>query len=151
WWLQLGVQLSSAEHAVLRSYYQTNAVSTVKLLQGVGTNLVKLNQDNFLTVGNNVYNGVALKNADTTVWSQVLSFFDGSDYDREAWLTPGIVTNGTYVGVAALMFSYSKLIASVGGLDGGINDPYSTNVFTASNSVSLTVEPAPSGSASAYE
>ena len=42
WWMQVGVQASAAEHGVLKSYYLTNAISTIKLLQQVGTNAVIL-------------------------------------------------------------------------------------------------------------
>jgi RHS repeat-associated protein len=151
WWLQLGVQGSAAEHAVLRSYYQTNAISTVKLLQALGTNIVKLNADNYLGFGETTYHGVKLKNADTNVWNKVLTFFGGADVDRQAWLTPGVITNGTYAGVAALMFSYSEFIASVGGLDGGIANPFATNTWSPPNSVNNTVNPAPAGSATSYQ
>ena len=43
WWIQRAVQGSAAEHGTLRSFYQTNAISTVKLLQQAGANMVVLN------------------------------------------------------------------------------------------------------------
>jgi transglutaminase-like putative cysteine protease len=61
WWMQRAVQDSAAEHGTLRSFYQTNAISTIKLLQQVGTNMVTLTADNYLAAGQVSYNGVQPK------------------------------------------------------------------------------------------
>jgi RHS repeat-associated protein len=151
-WLQGGVQSSAAEHGVLRSYYQTNAVSAVKLLQLSGTNVVKLNLDNYVAGGTVVYHGVQLQNADPALWSSVASFFAsaGGDYDREVFITPGTITNGTYSGVAAILFSSSLFDSPISGLNGGYGYNLSDGTFASSNSVNVTVNPAPNGSVSPY-
>ena len=128
WWLQLGVQASAAEHGALKSYYQTNALSTIKLLQQVGTNAVILTAGNYVSAGQKSYNGVQLMNADTTVWSSIVSFFStNTDYDSEVIMTPGTVTNGTYIGVGALVISDTTF----GALVGGFNGAYAYNFPTA--------------------
>ena len=53
WWMQNGVQASAAEHGVLECYYLTNAISTIKLLQQVGTSAVTLTADNYVAAGQN--------------------------------------------------------------------------------------------------
>ena len=65
WWALEAVQGSAAEHGTLRSFCQTNAISTVKLLQQVHTNMVTLTADNYQAAGQVSYNGVQLQNADT--------------------------------------------------------------------------------------
>ena len=103
WWFQEGVQGSTAEHGALASYYRTNSISTVKLLQQVGTNQLRLNRTNYLAFGNTSYSGTLLKNHDTPV-ERNRHFFSDFDYAKEVLMTPGTVTNGTYKGVAAFLF-----------------------------------------------
>ena len=151
WWMQRGVQGSAAEHGTLRSFYQTNAISTIKLLQQVHTNMVVLNADNYLAAGQVTYNGVQLQNADPNTWSSIVNFFQNSDYDAVAYVTPGIVTNDTYVGAGALCLSYSQIAALVSGLNGGYADSYPTTPFTYVNSPNITVDPAPADSTTSFQ
>jgi RHS repeat-associated protein len=151
WWLQLGVQASAAEHGVLRSYYVTNAISTIKLLQQVGTNAVILTADNYVTTGQKTYNGVQLMNADTSLWAVIVGFFTtNEDVNSEVIMTPGAVTNGDYVGVGALVISDETFGALVGGLNGGYADNFSANTFAYNNSPYLTVNPSPDGSVTPF-
>jgi RHS repeat-associated protein len=151
WWLQIGLQDSAAEHGVLRSYYQTNAISTVKLLQTAGTNVVNLRLDNYQAAATSVYNGVQLQNADPYVWGRVVNLFSAGDPDCEAILTPGIVTNGTYVGVGALLFDYSSdFEALVSGLNGGFAYNFPTVTFQFQNAENITVYGAPDNSISPF-
>ena len=151
WWMQRGVQGSAAEHGTLRSFYQTNAISTVKLLQQVGTNKVTLTADNYIAAGQVSYNGVQLQNADPNTWNSIVNFFQNSDYDAVAYVTPGIVTNGTYAGVGALCLSYSQIAALVSGLNGGVADDFPTTTFTFVNSPNITVDSAPADSTTPFQ
>ncbi len=153
WWALEAVQGSAAEHGTLRSFCQTNAISTVKLLQQVHTNMVTLTADNYQAAGQVTYNGVQLQNADTTTWNAIANLFstDPSGSDAVAFMTPGVVTNGTYSGVAALYFSYDIFDAAVGGLNGGVADNYPTTTFTYVNSPNITVDPAPAGSTTTFQ
>ena len=153
WWAQSAVQGSAAEEGVLRSFYQTNALSTIKLLQQAGTNMVMLDSGNYLAAGQVSYNGVQLQNADATTWGQIANYFstDLSGSDAVAFMTPGVVTNGTYVGVGALYFSYDIYDAAVGGLNGGYSDDLPTSTFSYANSPNITVAPSPSGSTTPFQ
>ena len=96
------MQGSAAEHGILKSYYLTNAISTIKLLQQVGTNAVTLTADNYVATGQKIYNGVQLMNADPITWASIVSFFaTNADINSVVLMTPGAVTNGNYIGVAA--------------------------------------------------
>ena len=151
WWLQIGVQASAAEHGVLRSFYVTNAISTIKLLQQVSNNVVVLTADNYVTAGQTAYHGVPLMNADTNLWATVTGFFaTNNTINSEVLITPGIVTNGTYAGVGALIFSDNVVGALVGGLNGGYASSFPYIVFTPGYSPYLTVDPAPDDSISPY-
>ena len=44
-------------------------------------------------------------------------------------MTPGVVTNGNYIGVAALLISDTRFDALVGGFNGGFADNFSDNTF----------------------
>ena len=151
WWLQLGVQASAAEHGALKSYYQTNALSTIKLLQQVGTNAVILTAGNYVSAGQKSYNGVQLMNADPTVWSSIVSFFStNTDYDSEVIMTPGAVTNGTYIGVGALVISDTTFGALVGGFNGAYAYNFPDGTFGYYNSPYLTVDYSDDGSVTPY-
>ena len=151
WWMQIGVQASAAEHGVLKSYYLTNALSTIKLLQQVGTNAVILTADNYVTTGQKTYNGVQLMNADPPVWGAIVSFFTtNGDFDSEVIMTPGAVTNGTYVGVGALVISDTTFGALVGGFNGGYAYNFPDNTFGYNNSPYLTVDYAPDDSVTLF-
>jgi RHS repeat-associated protein len=156
WYLQLGVQGSAAEHGALRSFYGTNAISTVKLLQQAGTNTVLLDPDNYVAAGQVSYHGVKLMNSDTNMWATITGFFAptnyyGDDFDEEVFMTPGVMTNGTYVGVGALLMNEYYMDSAVGGLNGGIGDSLAPTTFSADNSPNLTVNPAPDGSVTPFQ
>jgi RHS repeat-associated protein len=151
WWAQVTVQASAAEEGVLRSFYQTNALSTINLLQQSSTNMVVLNLANYLAAGQVSYNGVQLQNADSTTWSQISSLFSANGNDSVAFMTPGIVTNGTYVGVGVLFFSTSAYSAIVGGLNGGYANNLPVSTFSYPNSPNITVTPASSGSTTPFQ
>jgi RHS repeat-associated protein len=151
WWMQRGVQLSAAEHGILRSYIQTNALSTITLLQQVGTNRIVLTPANYLAEGEVLHNGVKLKDADPATWSKIKSFFGSSDYDAVAYVTPGAVTNGSYVGVGALCVSYNLFAALVSGLNGAYAYEFPEDTFSYYNSPNITVNTAPDDSISYYQ
>jgi RHS repeat-associated protein len=153
WFAMEAVQGSAAEHGTLRSFYQTNAISTVKLLQQVAPNMVTMTADNYLAAGQVSYNGVQLQNADTNAWSGLVNLFssDASAPEAVAFMTPGVVTNGTYVGVGYLYFSDDKFSAAVGGLNGGFADNFPTTTFSYDNSPNITVTPSPAGSATSFQ
>jgi len=141
WWLQYGVESSAAEHGVLKSYYQTNALSTVKLLQQVGTNAVILTAASYQTFGQKTYNGTALMNADPVVWGTISGFFaTNNDTDSEVIMTPGAITNGTYIGVGALLINDNTFAALVGGFNGGYSWNFPDATFGYGNSPYLDVD-----------
>jgi RHS repeat-associated protein len=151
WWLQGTVQGSAAEHAVLRSFYQKNAISTVKLLQQVAPNMVTLTANNYVAAGQVYYNGVQLQNADPDTWSAIVGFFNDSGDDAVAFVTPGMVTSGTYTGMGALCVSYFEEMSLVSGLNGGFADNEPDGTFSDGNSDNITLEPAPAGSATQFQ
>lgn len=151
WWLQGGVAGAAAEHGALRSYYQTNALSSITLLQQAGTNIVDLNLGNYLSAGEVTHNGVKLKNADTNLWNQITSFFANGDPEEEALVTPGVLTNGTYVGTGAILFNSGDFNAPVGGFNGGFADFLPDPTFSFENSPNITVDPAPENSITPFQ
>ena len=76
---------SAEEHQVLNDYYQqTNAVSTVRLLQlaqSRGLGIVPLNINTYISQGTTVYQGSQLQNFDPYVWSQIASAFQNNNDD----------------------------------------------------------------------
>jgi len=150
WWLQKGVQGSAAEHGILETYCQTNAISSVRLLQQAGTNAVALNAVNYLSAATNLYHGVQLQNADPVLWATVVAFFNTNDFNRQAFLTPGIVTNGAFIGAGGILFSQTEVDSPVGGFNGGFADPLPPAALTQANSGNVTVNPAPDDATSPY-
>jgi RHS repeat-associated protein len=150
YWLQAGLQVSAAEHGVLRGFYQTNAISAVKLLQQAGTNAVALNTLNYLAAGTTVYNGVQLQNADPVLWKTVTNFLNSANFDEEVFITPGTMTNDNFVGMGALLFSSTYFNSPVSGLNGGFADWFSTTTFASANAPNITVAPAPEGATSPW-
>lgn len=118
--------ISAQEHAVLNRFYgQSNSVSTVKLLQlaqskvgSGGSNVVELNYYNYVTEGNKVYGGKALKDHDASMWAQVVNIFEqgGSQGYVVAWLTPGTQTtaSGSFSGMGALVLGVDYYTALIG-------------------------------------
>jgi RHS repeat-associated protein len=151
WWTQNAVQGSAAEHGILQSYYQTNAISTIKLLQQAGTSKVMLDASNYVAAGQATYNGVTLKNADANLWASVTNFFNGNGSSGVGYITKGTVTNGSYHGVAAFLLSFYQAEALVGGLNGGFASDFTNTIFTFFNSPNITVHPAPDNSICPYQ
>ncbi|HEV2327615.1 MAG TPA: DUF6531 domain-containing protein [Verrucomicrobiae bacterium] len=115
---------SAEEHQVINRFYQqTNAVSTVRLLQlaqSSGAGIVPLNQFNYASEGTTNFQGQQLQKWDPYVWQAVVSEFQNSSY-VSAYITPGPMTNALYKGMAALILSpydYEAII-SPSSLNGG--------------------------------
>ncbi len=115
---------SSQEHAIIESFLgQTGAVSTVKALrlaqaaaaQG-GPGVVELTSANYQSAGNTVYNGVALKSHDPSMWAAVSAMFQSADSQYAAgWITPGTITSGgSFSGMGALVLGVGEQAALIG-------------------------------------
>jgi RHS repeat-associated protein len=138
---------SAEEHAVINRFYQqTNAVSTVRLLQlaqSKGGGIVPLTPYNYLSKGTTSYQGTNLESWDPNMWQQVVSAFQGT-YGQyvTAYMTPGPMTNATYRGMGALILTpyvYSALIspASINGGFAGQTLPPDT--IAAANTINYQV------------
>jgi RHS repeat-associated protein len=120
---------SAEEHQTINRFYrQTNAVSTVRLLQlaqSKGGGIVPLNINNYVAQGQTVYQGQPLQNWDSGMWQQVASDFQNSSADYvTAYITPGPMTNSAYKGMAALVLGWGSWAAliSPGSLNGGFGE-----------------------------
>jgi RHS repeat-associated protein len=99
---------SAEEHQTLNHYYQqTNAVSTVRLLQLAGTNIVALNFSNYIAQAATSYQGQQLQSWDAALWSSVAGALNGSPYTL-AYVTPGPMTNSSYEGMGALILGWNQ-------------------------------------------
>jgi len=122
------VNNSAEEHQIINNFYQqTNAVSTVRLLQLSqiqGTGIVPLNFNNYLAQGQVVYQGQALQSWDPGLWSQVAAALQNSPYTI-AYITPGPITNSAYSGMAALILGWNQWQALItpGSLNGATGSP----------------------------
>jgi RHS repeat-associated protein len=123
---------SAEEHQIINTYYQqTNAVSTVRLLQQAqssGAGIVTVNLYNINQVGTNVYQGQELAFWDVNLWSEVVNAFSASStygYDI-AYVTPGPMTNSAYSGMAALVLGWGnwEALISPQSLNGGFGQPF---------------------------
>ena len=130
--------LSAEEHQALNDFYhQTNAVSTVRMLQlaqSRGYGIVQLNINNYLTEGQTVYQGQALQSHDPALWQQVANAFEGWDQQYvTAYVTPGPMTNSAYKGMAALVLGWDTWLALItpGGLNGAFAEPVPDNSISA--------------------
>ena len=107
---------SAEEHQVVNRFYQqTNAVSTVRLLQlaqssGAGT--VTLTANNYATKGATAYQGQLLENWDQQLWSQVTGYLQASPYTF-AYMTPGPISNPSYTGMGALVLGWGSCSALI--------------------------------------
>ncbi len=122
---------SAEEHQVINDFYQqTNAVSTVRLLQlaqSTGAGVVALNLNNYAAQGAATYQGKALQNWDSNLWSQVATAFQGADGSYvTAYLTPGPMTNSAYKGMGALILGWNKWQALISpqNLNGAFGQPF---------------------------
>jgi YD repeat-containing protein len=143
WWYYMILQGSAAEHGALKSYYKTNAISTVNLLQQVSTNMLRLNQENYATYGDTTFGGKMLKEHDPLTWNSVVEFFETGFYDAEVLITPGTVTNGSYRGVAAFLVSAASANALVSGFNGGFSQQFPSTTFAEQNVANLFLEANP--------
>lgn len=118
---------SAEEHQVINRFYQqTNAVSTVRLLQLAqtkGAGIVPLTIYNYATQGATSYQGKQLQLWDANMWQQVVTWLQsGTTYGyATAFMTPGPVTNSAYKGMGAMIlnpYGYFALI-SPNSLNGG--------------------------------
>ncbi len=118
--------LSAQEHAAINVFFgQSNAVSTVKLLQlaqskvaSGGSNVVELTHYNYQSAGTNKYNGKALKDYDPATWAQVVEMFQrpGSAGYVVGWMPPGPQTNasGSFAGMGAFVLGVDRYAALIG-------------------------------------
>ena len=141
----LGIADSSAEeHQVINRFYQeTNAVSTVRLLQlaqANGAGIVELDEYNCYASGQNTYQGRALGNWDPGTWQAVTNFL--SDGIGTAYMTGGAISNGAYSGVGALVLDpngYYALI-STHSLNGGFSgQDYPPDTVSSGNAVNYNL------------
>ena len=160
-------QASALEHGTIKSYFQTNAVSAVKLLHRAGpTNMLRLNAGNFLGYR------TTIESADTNLWRTISNWFTTGGIGPNAspdlyritnfcqgFVTPGNVTNGTFKGVGALLFQpYGSGGIISGGLDvldgevleGGAGEPFPDWALTPQNSPEYSLIPNPAGADSSY-
>lgn len=154
---------SAQEHQVINSYYQqTNAVSTVRLLQlaqSRGLGIVTLSLSNYVAQGNTTYQGKALKDHDPSLWQSVVNSFQNAYTTGyvTAYITPGPVTNAAYKGMAALILDWGQWSAliSPGSLNGGFGENFLPGSISPNNTpnydlsrgeeLSLSLHPPASG------
>ena len=139
---------SAEEHQVINRFYQqTNAVSTVRLLQlaqSKGGGIVPLTYYNYAAKGTTSYQGTNLQSWDPGMWQQVVSAFQGS-YGKyvTAYMTPGPMTNSSYSGMAALILTpyiYSALISPANINGGFAGQPLPPDTISAVNTPNYDVE-----------
>jgi YD repeat-containing protein len=140
---------SAEEHQVLNDFYnQSNAVSTVRLLQlaqSLGYGIVTMNVNNYAGQGTTVYRGNQLQNYDSYVWNQVATAMQSTangDYGfATAYMTAGPVTNASYSGVGALILGWaqSQAIISPFSLNGGFGENLQPNSVSAGNAVNFNL------------
>ncbi len=129
---------SAEEHQTLNRFYQqTNAVSTVRLLQlaqSSGAGIVELDNYNYVAQGQTNYQGKALQSWDTGMWQQVTNAL-GLGFVT-AYMTPGPITNATYKGMGALIlnpYGYFALISPFTINGGFAGQPLPANTVAAAN------------------
>ncbi len=139
---------SAEEHRVLNHFYQqTNAVSTVRLLQlaqSGGQGIVSLNYNNYVSQGAAVYQGSALQNWDPSLWSQVTAAFQNA-YDGNyvtTYITPGPITNSAYSGMAALILGWGQWQALITpqSLNGAFGENFPPNTIAPENTVNFFLD-----------
>jgi RHS repeat-associated protein len=124
---QIIAQGSALEHRVINGFFlDTNAISTVKLLQlaqkrsgGGVAGIVQLYKQNYVTAGNTAsagYGGTLLKNYDPGIWSEVTNAFNNWDGDYvRVFITPAPQTNSgaSYRGMGALIIGKEDTQAAI--------------------------------------
>ncbi len=138
---------SAEEHQVINTFYQqTNAVSTVRLLQlaqSSGAGIVALNINNINAKGTTVYQGTQLGLWDAGLWSQVITAFsDAPTYGYvTAYITPGPMTNSAYKGMAALVLGWGNYEALISpqSLNGAFGQPFQLLSVTSGNTINFNL------------
>jgi YD repeat-containing protein len=138
---------SAEEHQVINTFYQqTNAVSTVRLLQlaqSSGAGIVALNINNINAQGTTTYQGKQLGLWDSDLWSQVITAFsDSSTYGYvTAFITPGPMTNSAYKGMGALVLGWGNYEALISpqSLNGAFGQPFPLLSVTAGNTANFNL------------
>jgi RHS repeat-associated protein len=126
------IDRSAEEHQVINSFYkQTNAVSTVRLLQlaqSSGAGIVPLNVNNILAQAYTDYQGEPLYSWDLEMFQEVyddVTAASGYGYTA-AYITPGPMTNSAYVGMGALVLGWNQCSALISpqSLNGGFGQRF---------------------------
>jgi YD repeat-containing protein len=136
------IDRSAEEHQVINTYYQqTNAVSTVRLLQlaqSSGAGIVALNINNINAQGTTVYQGQQLGLWDADLWSQIITAFSATPQGYvTAYITPGPMTNSAYEGMAALVLGWGnwEALISPQSLNGAFGQPFQLLSISAGNTI----------------
>ena len=139
---------SAEEHQVINRFYQqTNAVSTIRLLQlaqSSGAGIVPLNGYNYASQGTASYQGKQLQSWDSSMWQQVVSDLQiSSTYGyATAFITPGPMTNSAYKGMGALIlnpYDYAALISPESMNGGFAGQDLQANTVNAANSLNYNL------------
>ncbi|HEV2318172.1 MAG TPA: DUF6531 domain-containing protein, partial [Verrucomicrobiae bacterium] len=144
--LMLAVDASTEEHQAIDDFYQqTNAVSTVRLLQEAqssGGGIVPLNINNYAAQGAVSYQGQPLENWDATLWSQVVADFQASVSNYvTAYVTPGPMGNSAYSGMGALVLGWGKYEALISpqSLNGGFGENFPSQSVAPANTINFNL------------
>ena len=135
---------SAEEHQTIdRFYQQTNAVSTVRLLQlaqSSGAGIVPLNFNNYVAQGQVTNQGQSLKNWDVGMWGQIASALQNSPYTI-AYITPGPMTNSAYAGMGALILGWNQWEALITpeSLNGAFGQLFPPGTISADNSANFVL------------
>jgi RHS repeat-associated protein len=142
---------SAEEHQVVNSFYQqTNAVSTVRLLQlaqSSGAGIVPLTIENYVARGATVYQGQPLQSWDPNLWSEVSGILQSpSTYGYvTAYLTPGPMTNAAYKGMGALVLGWNwwEALITPQSMNGAFGVPFANGTVAANNTANFYLESDP--------
>ncbi|MGH7980940.1 MAG: DUF6531 domain-containing protein, partial [Limisphaerales bacterium] len=138
---------SAEEHQVINRFYQqTNAVSTVRLLQLAqtrGQGIVALNPFNYVSQGSTTYQGEQLQNWDPSLWQSVAGALGDAGLDdyASAYMTPGPITNAVYRGMGAMIFTPNAFYALITPytINGGIGQDMPPGTVSQVNSSAYNV------------
>jgi RHS repeat-associated protein len=141
------VDCSAQEHQVINTFYgQTNAVSTVRLLQlaqNRGQGIVPLNYYNYAAQATTIYQGHQLQSFDTSLWQNVSGAFQ-SAYGPyvTGYITPGPITNASYSGMGAFVFEQNDWMAliSPSSLNGGFGENMPDGTIAPNNTVNYNLD-----------
>ena len=138
---------SAEEYQAIDDFYQqTNAVSTVRLLQlaqSGGASIVPLNVNNYATQGAVSYQGQPLENWDSDMWSEIVADFQGSDSNYvTAYITPGPMGNSAYSGMGALVLGWSQWQALISpqSLNGGFGEDLPDQTVSPINTINYNLQ-----------